>query len=141
MRMPRKKPTKPPEGFIQPVADEATIKQYEPLEQAVIALILEQDRTANIAKKLRVEIKFPFKKNSKKNLDIPEGFPQTFKTDHPQVRSITAENVLQWLYSKGYSKYTPSALYKMRTGVVNNLTRLEKLVMMDSLFEIGDEYE
>lgn len=123
-------PLAPPDGFIQPVADKRVIAAFKPLEEQAIQAILQQDRKDNIAKKNRIEIRWPLAGKSKSKLLIPSGITKGFATGDPQTLSYTAEQILIWMYMQGYSKFYPAMIYKFRKGVVKSLTEIEKSVNM-----------
>lgn len=112
-----------------PNPTKAQLAMWAPIvEEAMIAVLSNEDRNDNLAKKVKMRMKIPLK------WKYPEGFPRgriVEKTDTHKVVEINAELILVWLYEHKLAKYSPTMLYKERQGFLNRMTRLTNSVDID----------
>lgn len=107
------------EGAVKP--SKAIVKKWKPLADLCISLLVGQDRINNVAKKVKVRIKWS------KAFPRPVGFPAG-RYNIPEAADYSAELVLIFLYERFLCDHTPNMIYTNRQKYLSNLTRLTQFI-------------
>ncbi len=106
------------------------LKYWKPIVDICVSVILQQPpRTANIEKKLRINLRFPgdWKK--------PDGWPRgklvAKNEDKSRILSYPAESILLWLWERRLSPWCASDIYKSRHGVLLSTYKMEVALFSD----------